>query len=380
MEIAAVWLSNCLEKHPTCSGRTEVPQLPTRVIDVGSLTHSPFLFISNGKAAHYITLSYTWGGQVPLRTTSESLSQRKLGIPLESLPQTFEDAVLFCRALGVQYLWIDALCIIQDSKEDWESEAGQMAWIFHNSLITLAVADANSPLDAMFRPRRRNRCRLYLLEPRIPFRNRFELGPGALSVVYSPTPKADPGARNPWSDDNADSTKNFKKPLSVLDTRGWVFQEQILSVRTLTFADGELYWDCACLNASETHPMGIPSPPGYNLQERDVQLAKTYILERKKLSDPAKFFRFQISWRALVELYSERKLTKSEDKLYAFQGITTIVKNNLGLDTFVGMMELDRTCLAWKVKPDLADLPKTRAEWRAPLWSWASVDVGVQFC
>ena len=360
-EMAATWLLTCIRKHSICSNNTETLELPTRVLDVGSSTQIPFLCVSGGKAAHYIALSYTWGGHVPFTTTSVTFAKRKKGIPFENLPLTFKHAVLFCRALGVQYLWIDALCIIQDSKKDWACEAGKMARFFHNSLLTLTASDSASPLGGLFRERLRKRCRPYLLEPRIPFRNRFELGPGALCLVGGL--KSGDGPR---------------KPRSVLDTRCWILQEQILSTRTLTFSKGELYWDCMCLNASERHPMGIPLRESSDMRDRDVQVFKEYVYGKADLSNRARITRFHICWRTIVEMYTERELTKAKDKLHAFQGITNALKDNLGVDVLAGQIATDVTCLAWKVKGDFEYLPMLKAAWRAPSWSWASIDAAIE--
>ncbi|KAE8309242.1 hypothetical protein BDV41DRAFT_567522 [Aspergillus transmontanensis] len=120
---------------------TEKFYLPTRLICVGdeqigprlvvSKTHPPFLMEHEEWNSHrYIALSYCWGSRTEaeqqLKTTRDSLRRHMQGIPIEALPQTLLDALLVCRALGVQYLWVDALCIIQGDKSDWERESANM--------------------------------------------------------------------------------------------------------------------------------------------------------------------------------------------------------------------------------------------------------------
>ncbi|KAH8746866.1 hypothetical protein F5882DRAFT_312155, partial [Hyaloscypha sp. PMI_1271] len=92
--------------------------LPTRVIDVGPNAGSqePFLSITNGKEGSWIALSHCWGEYQPLRSTvaTERIRKRKI----THLPPTFQDAVTIIRALGIRFLWIDALCILQESQHD----------------------------------------------------------------------------------------------------------------------------------------------------------------------------------------------------------------------------------------------------------------------
>lgn len=90
----------------------------------------------------YVTLSHSWGGNVPLITTTKSLATHKQSVPLASLPPTFKDAIAIARKLGVQYLWIDSLCILQDSSADWETEAGLMGDVYGRSYFTIAARGA----------------------------------------------------------------------------------------------------------------------------------------------------------------------------------------------------------------------------------------------
>ncbi|OXV05179.1 hypothetical protein Egran_07053 [Elaphomyces granulatus] len=111
--------------------------LPKRVIRVGSASEEPRLYISNGE--HYMTLSHSWGGVSPIITTTDTLSQRMRAIPYKKLPKTFQDAVIITRSLGVNYLWIDSLCILQDSQEDWQREAAKMKDVYANCYAMIAA-------------------------------------------------------------------------------------------------------------------------------------------------------------------------------------------------------------------------------------------------
>ncbi|KAL9618622.1 MAG: hypothetical protein Q9160_006663 [Pyrenula sp. 1 TL-2023] len=126
-DVVDAWLRRCLDDH-TCSPPSLV--LPTRVIDVGSESEAlaPRLVTSTRRCkGRYVTLSHRWGGDVSVKTTTENVKAREREMPYESLPKTFQDAITICRSLSIRYLWIDALCILQDSKEDWAKESALMA-------------------------------------------------------------------------------------------------------------------------------------------------------------------------------------------------------------------------------------------------------------
>ncbi|ORY03326.1 heterokaryon incompatibility protein-domain-containing protein [Clohesyomyces aquaticus] len=120
--------------------------LPNRVLELdGSPDHGirVRLFESNGKHVRYVCLSYCWGlTGCALKTASQNLDAHKNGIPFSHLSRTFQDAVVFTQWLGIRYLWIDALCIIQDSKRDRELESSRMASIYEHSYLTLSAAKA----------------------------------------------------------------------------------------------------------------------------------------------------------------------------------------------------------------------------------------------
>ena len=117
LQLAKHWIKECTETHPKCAGAT-LPQLPTRVIELRDEPEAPRLFVSNGLEAQYVALSYCWGPEDPgsphLITTRASFADHRCNIPLEPFPKTLQDAVRITRRLGIRYLWIDALCIVQD--------------------------------------------------------------------------------------------------------------------------------------------------------------------------------------------------------------------------------------------------------------------------
>jgi hypothetical protein len=147
------WLLRCLKSHKDCSLRP-MPILPTRVIDVrGTFAgREPFLYESRpSERGWYCCLSYRWPPIVTVETKTDNLAAYRLGIPLALVSRTIHDAIRLTDAIGVQYLWVDALCIIQDSTEDWTKEAAQMGSIYANSTLTLAAVDVETASQRLSR-------------------------------------------------------------------------------------------------------------------------------------------------------------------------------------------------------------------------------------
>jgi hypothetical protein len=172
-----------------------------------------------------------------------------------------------------------------------------MANIFHNSLLTIAAAAASSPTEKIFCERTCHRSRPFLLEPRMPYKHRLEFGPGPLCVF-------------------GDEAKNEsrRRPPSVLDSRGWVLQEQLLSRRMLSYSNGELFWDCLSMSASESYPNGIPRLDS-DMMDRDILVFKEYLNQKAKIVLKAQINRLYISWVRILENYTERKFTMKKRQI-----------------------------------------------------------------
>ncbi|EPE27261.1 hypothetical protein GLAREA_03176 [Glarea lozoyensis ATCC 20868] len=144
------WIDRCRNEHESCVWPDSGP-LPTRVIDVG-LTNdaTPYLLISNGNIGHWATLSYSWGSQLPFKTTLDNLEERKTGFPPDQLSPLFGDVIKLVRRLKIRYLWIDALCIVQDSTDDWSRESSKMHQIYAEACINITAACSTGSSDGLF--------------------------------------------------------------------------------------------------------------------------------------------------------------------------------------------------------------------------------------
>lgn len=156
------WLDSCVAEHTSCCSE-KLPRLPTRVIDVGSLNglQKPRLVVTDRRPSRYSALSHCWGDQtdpeaaLSLRLLECNIDELQIEIPMASLPRTFQEAIETLRKLEIRYLWIDALCIIQDSKADWEYESARMNDVYECSYLTIVATSAKSSTDGFLkRPER----------------------------------------------------------------------------------------------------------------------------------------------------------------------------------------------------------------------------------
>ncbi len=366
--MAGYWLYTCLTSHQKCKLSDAIPQLPTRVIDVGNGIDKPIrLIASEGTHGLYCTLSYRWYDSHSFKTTTENISQLYQDIPQNALHQTIREAITTTRTLGIPYLWVDALCIVQDDAEDWALEAARMSAVYENSVLTIAAIDSPGSGQGIFRKRTHS--------PR-PYNRDFP--------PESPTGYF--GYSHPFF---VFSTKCRPRPLGELDMRGWCLQEQFLSQRILSYADGELFWECDELMASESYPGGV-SQSVWAFQETSLQIRsdwqkfKTIVKNIRKQDrkcgamSPSQTDAIAL-WCSMVERFTRRHLTVQSDRLVAIQGISDIMTAYTNEEMVVGMCKsfLPRHLLWWvnTIAGDfkVTDPLRRPANFRCPTWSWASV-------
>ena len=146
VNVVQEWIRQCTQSHKNCPAKESVPQLPTRVIDVGDIgdAQEPRVLVTNGRFAQYACLSYCWGGPQPSTLTKATLEKMQQALPLDSLPYSLQDAIWWTRQLRLRYLCIDALCIIQDDESDKAREITAMESIYRRAFITLSAAKAQT--------------------------------------------------------------------------------------------------------------------------------------------------------------------------------------------------------------------------------------------
>lgn len=189
-----------------------------------------------GREAIYTTLSYCWGpprSRPPLNTTEANVQQHYQGIALETLPKTYKGAFLVTRSLGVRYIWIDALCILQSKTDlsDWETESVKMFAIFQHSLVTISATSSTDAHDGRYLDRRNESLFMTVTS-----------GPLARSLVLE-------GKSYRVSIHNiADSNVVVTSPMNE---RAWILRELVLSPRVVHFTDHQIWWQCRTDCASE---------------------------------------------------------------------------------------------------------------------------------
>lgn len=127
------WLRTCLEIHDQCRAAAS-DFMPTRLLKIEDHgdKHITLRLEDTAPNVHhnYAALSYCWGGEQLLRTTKDSLVQHKCAVSYNDLPPTLRDAVITTYGLDLQYLWVDALCIVQDDDVDRSSEIDMMSFVY----------------------------------------------------------------------------------------------------------------------------------------------------------------------------------------------------------------------------------------------------------
>ena len=157
MSMAKACIEECVRTHTKCQAITTYPigsaLLPTRLIDCSNPDRLRIVETNPDMRGLYVALSYVWGEPQPHRTTKANLTYYKVRIDSAILPQTIRDAVWVTRALGIGWLWIDSICIIQDSEKDWEQESERMSHVYQNGFCNIVTAYSDGPDGGLFSDR-----------------------------------------------------------------------------------------------------------------------------------------------------------------------------------------------------------------------------------
>ena len=336
------WLQRCEGDHVDC--KIEIGPLPTRVLDVNDGSSNILqLYLSRGERERYCALSHCWGGSVPIRTTGDSLGDRLRGIHLHDMPKTFQDAVSVTRVLGVRYLWIDSLYIIQDNKDGWEIESGNMASIHHGAYLFIGADMAANSESGFLKG-------TYSSQSRSVHIARVENDDSSTADVYARFRRGHGDICSPFSAVNPKD----KNPLA---TRGWTLQEQLLSSRMVHFNKDELVWECRTAMYCEC-------------MEDDIEAAKPW---HKTIPEAQVVHGNFRRWHELASHYHTRYLTYATDFLPALSGIATYLQDFGAGEYLAGIWKRNLPQdLLWSTPSFWHRYERVRP-YRAPTWSWASL-------
>lgn len=371
------WINTCQRDHPTC-GASETSSLPARLIFVGNDAEPGALRLvqtsDKSPLVQYLALSHCWGGAHITTLTKQNYGDFTQHIDNDTLPRNFRDAIHVARRLGISYIWIDSLCIIQDSPEDWLKESQEMYVIFSNAMCTIASTASSTPFGGCFR-------------------NRNPLGRLPLHLTRSQsTSDGDDEPALCVDLASADRERRIQEDVeqSPLNQRGWAFQERSLSTRIVHFAENAVIFECDMLYTSdldETRPQ-LARQTTYRRQRDvdDLLSAGQGMMSGRNddgsdgggstqaLKDSVVRLRLEFNrrWYGMVAAYTSRALTRRTDRLVAFSGVAVKMSQMSELTYVAGLWEENILYnLLWVA---LGKPGKRPAEYRAPTWSWASID------
>lgn len=244
LRLASDLLTTCLEGHESCSSQYPTQTvLPTRIISTRG--PNPKLVDGAGRQDTFAALSYCWGGDTTFKLTKDTEAQFRAGRPIADFPATLRDAIAITNSLGISYLWIDALCIIQDSTSDWAYKSARMCDIYRGAVVTIAAACAAKTVEGIFHDRRA---------------------------------PASPRCWLPWLGGEKSNTRVFLRPSSeisnsklnqnTLSPRGWILQETLLAPRTLWFGTEQICFEC---------PKGSVEESGRHVRVMEMYRSKEYM-------------------------------------------------------------------------------------------------------
>lgn len=360
------WMQHCQQKHTQCGPfpTRQKGYCPTRLVDIRDLSIRLIEkddFPVGGQLPLYAPLSYCWGANMPesAKTLITTLASHKKAIDIEMLPQTFKDAIEITRKLGIFYLWIDSLCIIQDSKEDWEVEAAAMGEVYSHGVVTITAAASDNCDGGMLRA------------------HGTEIND--IDSLFT--------SLGQW-------TAIFDSSNAILK-RGWTLQERELSPKAIYFTSREVLWECR-----ETR---------YRYHDRFAPRSRTLTLSRC-LDFPMNLGSIQLpentlkafhlderlnKWQKTIEDYSRRSFSNIDDRMPALSGFASIFASMID-DRYVAGLWQKRLPqdLLWRahgqtvnssfdgVIPEYRTSLSTRIQrpdTYLPSWSWFSVSVSVRW-
>ena len=375
-------MQTCTQTHLGCRARFATidsidenipPALPARVIEIKGdrdVNHVR-LVETNGVNANYVTLSHCWGPQEnrPLTTTKGNLQEHLAGISWEILPKSFQDAVIITREVGFRYLWIDALCILQDDVDDWHRESNSMGLIYENAKFTISASGAADGTERCFMDQ--------------PSMNTVNIPYMVGSSIQSTACLAIPYLSQTEASGKTSFLADLESPnLKPLSSRAWVTQEWELSRRIVHFRRGMMIWNCRTTACGEDN-RSVRSLLVDKISEHHAMQAQREMFPTEELYSKVLRLARSRTWRALIEDYSSRNLTFNKDRLVALQGVSNKIQSRWPSLVYAQGLWLDSMSeqLFWHGRPghfSYLSRPSELAE-MFPTWSWASTLGRVKF-
>ena len=357
MENLKTWVQNCQDNHMDCTKPASL--LPYRILQLTKTRFSGKIKVrllqDVRKKEEYACLSHRWDqSTLRCRTTRSNLTEHLETVPWTLLPKTFKQAMKVALELGLRYIWIDSLCILQGDTEDWKVQAARMCNIYQNAFITIAATSSLNSDVGMF-----NKI------------SKIPISPSSCSMSQSKAYlKTSPHhTLDLWSGDASWNT-------FPLLTRGWVYQERLLSPRVIHFGKFELIFECLDLRGHCECGADIMSAAKHN----HVQTLKPSRLVGQRDSIILPWL--TRDWHQTVERFTNMDLTYSSDTLPALAGIARQHgETHRGLigKYVAGLWESTLTQdLMWCVR-DERESRRLSPKTNYPSWSWSSTTGSIKW-
>lgn len=349
------WLQVCDDSHD-CSTkyRSSAAQSPTRLIDVRFSGHDKLKLHcpTSQELPKYATLSHCWGKATSkdnrsFCTKSQNYASRTRGFTVTELPQTFRDAIKVTVELGIPYLWIDSLCIIQDNSNDWEQESGRMGSVYQHAFCTIAATSATSSYDG------------------------FLLGSSSRVSKRQVVPRR--RSRDASSKDSFFAAIDREISNSPLHKRAWVFQEVILSRRLIYFGIDHVYFECGkghhadnfMSRSNEMYHGEKHDPFDGNFPENMFGVGPWYAI---------------MIIRYLYQQYSRLELTYNTDRCVAIAGLEAAIARSRNCKSVYGILDqFLYQSLSWRRSDGCSMRPIDYKSVQLPSWSWMAYEGSIDY-
>ncbi|KAK0641804.1 heterokaryon incompatibility protein-domain-containing protein [Cercophora newfieldiana] len=340
-------LDECRQSHKHAACRDgEVPQFPSRVIDVspGTPGVAARLVTTKGLSvqADYLCLSYCWGGPQRITATRASLPSLERSIPVNELGRAIQDAITTTRMMGFKYLWVDALCIVQDDAQNIQAEIGQMGRIYTDAFAVIVAAGSSASTECFLYEDRGQEWKQFLEGYSFP----IQRPTGPITNVQLVAAR------------NVAARRVGQEPL---DTRAWALQESMLARRKVVFSTYDVFTECR--TELGLKPLRRSFVKGYFYRNPSPNLLLDF-------SPSSKIGRV---WSQILLCYTERQMTNPEDRLNAFQGITDAIGGRFDGNFHFGIALAWPVTLGWRSRA-----PEQSRSSRAPTWSWGCLNCPVK--
>ncbi|KAH8724901.1 heterokaryon incompatibility protein-domain-containing protein [Phaeosphaeriaceae sp. PMI808] len=370
-EQARMWMKACAEhaqcrsvSHPDesttpASSQSPSSRKPTHLIDIRNAAAPKLVpHQSLSRPASYLALSYVWGGPQAYILTKGTVKEKCRDLDLSQIPQTILDAITVAKELEFSFLWVDALCIIQDDPKSQLNEIAAMGRIYRDSTLTLIAAKAQSSTE------------------------------GFLKVPDPPSYFAEP-FEVPLSTDDGDDVRllvgyraSYKPYRDPINSRAWTLQERLLSQCCLLYSYDGPKWIC---RTCEINPS---APPEARSMFPDLYLNDQTSTTQETAGDRDDIDEILRKWHDIRNEYTLRRLTNGQDKLPAISAMAAEIARVTGWTYLAGLWREDLfNELHWRSDSRSSTAPVSHnydvlsnplrprpAQYRAPSWSWASVD------